>query len=133
MHEFLAIYYVCDSFLFGERKQVKIADTQILAQPSRPLANKAKHFTLLEPVIFYELQSTPEGFYFPALFARLGGGVSVLALTTARKHISSFFTMPHKTPRNILLSYFAPPSRRPALPLLCGPLATGSRCMLAYY
>lgn len=79
-----------------------------------PLLSKAKHFILLEPVIFYELQSTPGRF--PSLslplrccsmlFVRLKWSVSV-ALTTARKHISSFFTMPHKTPRNILLSYFS--------------------------
>lgn len=55
----------------------------------------------------------PKGFSFLLLFVQLKWSESV-ALTTARKHISSFFTMPHKTPRNILLSYFSLSLPRPA-------------------
>lgn len=144
----IAIYYVCDFQLISAAAKNK-SETQIffpLFFLSEYCARGAFHsfracnflWASINPRRFpcRFLFSSSAPLYAAIFVIRLKWSVSV-ALTTARKHISSFFTMPHKTPRNILLSYFffAPLSlTHPPSP--CSPLSYSipeRRYTLAYY
>lgn len=88
-------------------------------------SRKATRIILLEPVIFYELQSAARAekkrFYV--------GWSETSALTKARKHISSFFTMPHKSLEKYIIILLP----RLHLPQLKHSLPSADVCSLAYY
>jgi hypothetical protein len=77
----------------------------------RPLQTQQSQHSL-EPVIFYEFQSTPSTKYATVEWVK--------ALTTARKHISSFFLRCHIKPREIYYYPISPyASRFPPPRVLC--------------